>query len=181
MAKKKPIIPDETAIRNVERDYPDASAAEKERLVQADTLMRLFKANSLEELEEMAGSSGFDTVIEQHNAKMKERIMATYEYIVLSLIRIQEPKGGQPLTVEEMILNCRRLHELEMTEAWHKSGMAEAWKEAHVDEAVWQQITSMPESEVDKLLWWLEDNRPKLKEAIASDLGVDPRDINLWD
>ena len=66
--KKEKIIPDETANRNIERDYPDANEAEKHNLMQADTLIRLFKI-SLEE-----GAPGLETVIEKHNAKMKEVI-----------------------------------------------------------------------------------------------------------
>ena len=67
------IIPDEVAIQNVKRDYPNASDAEKYRLAQTDTMIRLFKVSSLKELEEMAGSPGWDAVIEKHNAKMKEK------------------------------------------------------------------------------------------------------------
>jgi len=73
--EKEKIIPDETATRNIERDYPNADAAEKYRLAQADTLIRLFKVNSLEELEERADTPGLealDAVIEKHNAKMRE-------------------------------------------------------------------------------------------------------------
>ena len=69
--KKERIIPDETALRNIERDYPNADAQEKYRLAQTDTLIRLFKVNSLEELEEMSWDV-VDAVIERHNAKMKE-------------------------------------------------------------------------------------------------------------
>jgi hypothetical protein len=44
----EPIIPDQQALRLVVRQ--DLSDAEKYRLAQADTLMRLIKANSIEEL-----------------------------------------------------------------------------------------------------------------------------------
>jgi hypothetical protein len=74
MGKEK-IIPDETAVRNIARNYPNADAAEKYRLAQGDTLLRLFKVNSLEELEKMVDTPGLaavDAVIEKHNAKMKE-------------------------------------------------------------------------------------------------------------
>jgi hypothetical protein len=73
--EKEKIIPDETAVWSIEQDYPNADAAEKYRLAQTDTLIRLFKVNSLEELEEMADTPGLtamDAVIEKHNAKMKE-------------------------------------------------------------------------------------------------------------
>ncbi len=72
MAEKEKITPDEKAYRNVERNYPNADDAEKYRLAQSDTLIRLFKVSSLEELEELAGSPGFNAVIEEHNAKIKE-------------------------------------------------------------------------------------------------------------
>lgn len=72
MTEKEKIIPDEMAYRNVERDYPKADEAEKYHLAQADTLVRLCKATSLEELNEMANTPGFDSVIEKHNAKIKE-------------------------------------------------------------------------------------------------------------
>jgi hypothetical protein len=45
------IIPDDQSFKNVERDNPKASDAEKYRLMQADTLLRLTKAES------MSGSS----------------------------------------------------------------------------------------------------------------------------
>ena len=57
----------------MERDHPNASDAEKYRLAQADTLMRLFKVSSLQELEKMAGSPGSDAVIEKHNAELKNK------------------------------------------------------------------------------------------------------------
>ncbi len=74
--EKEKIIPDETATQTIERDYPKADAAEKYRLAQGDTLIRLFKVNSLEEIEEMADTPGLeavDAVIEKHNAKMREK------------------------------------------------------------------------------------------------------------
>ena len=98
--------------------------------------------------------------------------MKKYKNIVIKLIRVQEPKGRLPFTVEEMILGCRKLHEM---------GSSEAWKKVGVDKALWRQITSMPESEVDKLFHWLGDNKSKLKEVLASGLGVDPKRINLRD
>ena len=73
--EKEKIIPDETATGNIERDYPKADATEKYRLAQGDTLIRLFKVNGVEDLEEQADTPGLeavDAVIERHNAKMRE-------------------------------------------------------------------------------------------------------------
>ena len=105
--------------------------------------------------------------------------MKKYEDIVFKLIRIQEPKGGQPLLVEEYILNIRRIHEMEMTEGLKLR--VPGWESMGVDEALWRQITTMTETEVDRLFHWLSDNKSILRETIASMEGVDPRDINLRD
>jgi hypothetical protein len=51
----EPIIPDQQALRLVVRQ--DLSDAEKYRLAQADTLMRLIKADSIEEAERMLSDS----------------------------------------------------------------------------------------------------------------------------
>ena len=105
--------------------------------------------------------------------------MNKYENIVIKLIRIEQPKGGQPLTVEELILNIRRIHEMEMTEGLKQK--VTGWESMGVDKELWRQITTMPESEVDKLFHWLADNRSELKEGIAVSLGVDSSRINLRD
>jgi hypothetical protein len=41
MSLPEPIIPDNEALERAARDYPDKSDAEKYRLAQADTLIRL--------------------------------------------------------------------------------------------------------------------------------------------
>jgi CDP-glycerol glycerophosphotransferase (TagB/SpsB family) len=68
---REPIIPDEQSYLNVERDYADEAAADKYRLMQADTLLRLTKASSIQELEEMVGSKAIRDLINEHNEKMK--------------------------------------------------------------------------------------------------------------
>jgi hypothetical protein len=65
------IVPDKASFSNVERDYPDESDAEKWRLMQADTLLRLLKASSMEELESMADAEPIQQLIREHNEKMR--------------------------------------------------------------------------------------------------------------
>jgi hypothetical protein len=52
------VIPDKQSLLNVERDCAGKSDAEKYRLAQADTLLRLARARNMEELERMAESAG---------------------------------------------------------------------------------------------------------------------------
>jgi hypothetical protein len=47
--KIETIKPDDKAFQNVERDYPNKSAAEKHRLAQADTLLRLYRERKEDE------------------------------------------------------------------------------------------------------------------------------------
>jgi CDP-glycerol glycerophosphotransferase (TagB/SpsB family) len=66
------VIPDEQSYLNVERDYADESDAEKYRLMQADTLLRVAKARTIEELEEMARSKLMQELINEHNEEMRK-------------------------------------------------------------------------------------------------------------
>ena len=50
----------------------DLSDAEKYRLAQADTLMRLVKADSIEELERMLPDASIQQLVQEHNQKMRE-------------------------------------------------------------------------------------------------------------
>ena len=50
----------------------DLSDAEKYRLAQLDTLMRLVKADSLEELERMLPDASIQQLVQEHNQKMRE-------------------------------------------------------------------------------------------------------------
>ncbi len=59
----KKIIPDRKAIERVEREHPNKPAAEKYRLAQADTLLRLSKAESMEELNRMAETGLLDDLL----------------------------------------------------------------------------------------------------------------------
>ena len=68
------IIPDNEAIERVTRDHPDKPDAEKYRLSQADTLVRLTKAKNLDELEQMAQSGLVDQLIKDHNARMRAQL-----------------------------------------------------------------------------------------------------------
>ena len=69
MEPMEPIIPDQQALRLVVRQ--DLSDAEKYRLAQADTLMRLVKAESIEELERMVPDASIQQLIQEHNEKMR--------------------------------------------------------------------------------------------------------------
>jgi len=62
------IIPDHEAFENVERNHPGKPDAEKYRLAQADTLLRLAKAKDMDELNRMAEAGLLDALIEQHNS-----------------------------------------------------------------------------------------------------------------
>ena len=64
------VIPDDEAFENVRRDYPDRSAAEKYQLAQADTLLRLTKAEDMDELNRMAELGLVDQLVEMHNQRM---------------------------------------------------------------------------------------------------------------
>ena len=66
----EPIIPDEQALKLEVRQ--DLSDAEKYRLAQADTLMRLVKADSIEELERMLPDASIQQLVQEHNQKMRE-------------------------------------------------------------------------------------------------------------
>ena len=66
----EPIIPDEQALKLVV--HQDLSDAEKYRLAQADTLMRLVKADSIEELERMLPDASIQQLVREHNQKMRE-------------------------------------------------------------------------------------------------------------
>jgi hypothetical protein len=63
------IIPDQQALRLVVRQ--DLSDAEKYRLAQADTLMRLIKADSIEEAERMLSDGSIQQLVQEHNQKMR--------------------------------------------------------------------------------------------------------------
>ena len=65
----EPIIPDQQALRLVVRQ--DLSDTEKYRLAQADTLMRLIKADSLEEAERMLSDASIQQLVQEHNQKMR--------------------------------------------------------------------------------------------------------------
>jgi hypothetical protein len=65
----EPIIPDQQALRLVVRQ--DLSDAEKYRLAQADTLMRLIKADSIEEAERMLSDGSIQQLVQEHNQKMR--------------------------------------------------------------------------------------------------------------
>jgi hypothetical protein len=69
MEPMEQIIPDQQALRLVVRQ--DLSDAEKYRLAQADTLMRLVKAESIEELERMVPDASIQQLIQEHNEKMR--------------------------------------------------------------------------------------------------------------
>ena len=64
----EPIIPDQQALRLVVRQ--DLSDAEKYRLAQADTLMRLIKADSIE-AERMLSDASIQHLVQEHNQKMR--------------------------------------------------------------------------------------------------------------
>lgn len=51
----------------------DSALAEKYRLAQADTLLRITKAESMEELERMLGDPSVRQLIQEHNRKMRLR------------------------------------------------------------------------------------------------------------
>jgi hypothetical protein len=70
---KPQIIPDREAVRRIERKYPNKSDAEKYRHMQADTLLRLAKASSMDELHRMAETGLLDDLIREHNRKMREQ------------------------------------------------------------------------------------------------------------
>ena len=65
----EPIIPDQQALRLVVRQ--DLSDAEKYSLAQADTLMRLIKADSIEEAERMPSDASIQHLVQEHNQKMR--------------------------------------------------------------------------------------------------------------
>jgi hypothetical protein len=68
----KKIIPDQQAFENVQRTHPTASDAEKYRLAQADTLLRIAKVDSLDELHKMAAAGLLDQLVEDHNAALEQ-------------------------------------------------------------------------------------------------------------
>ena len=49
----------------------DLSDAEKYRLAQADTLMRLIKADSIQEVERMLSDTSIQQLVQEHNQKMR--------------------------------------------------------------------------------------------------------------
>jgi hypothetical protein len=63
------IIPDREAIDRIEREHPDKPDAEKYRLAQADTLLRLAKAESMDELNRMGEAGLLDDLIDAQNKK----------------------------------------------------------------------------------------------------------------
>ena len=73
MAKREQIEPDDESLEYVERECASAPNAEKYRLAQEDTLMRLTKAESIEELERMLADPSIDQLIREHNQKMRSR------------------------------------------------------------------------------------------------------------
>jgi hypothetical protein len=66
----EPIIPDEKALKLVVRQ--DLSDAEKYHLAQVDTLVRLVKATSPEELERMLTHASIQQLVQEHNQRMRE-------------------------------------------------------------------------------------------------------------
>ncbi len=71
MKTNETVIPDRTAYENVERQYPAKSDAEKYRLAQADTLLRLTGATDIEALNRMAKSGELAEVVRAHNRRMR--------------------------------------------------------------------------------------------------------------
>jgi hypothetical protein len=65
------IVPDREAILEIEREHPRESPAEKYRLAQAATLIRLTKAESPEELRRMAEVGLLKDLIADHNRKQR--------------------------------------------------------------------------------------------------------------
>ena len=62
------VIPDREALEKVEREYPHKPDAEKYRLAQADTLLRLAKAKDMDELHKMAEAGLLDDLIARHHS-----------------------------------------------------------------------------------------------------------------
>jgi hypothetical protein len=71
MKTKKSVIPDRTAYENVERQYPAKTDAEKYRLAQADTLLRLTGATDIDEFNRMAKSGELAILVRAHNRRMR--------------------------------------------------------------------------------------------------------------
>jgi len=78
MSTDDPIIPDRESIlaANARRTRPFESLSKSEladeyRWCQADTLLRLAKADSMEELHRMAKAGLLDDLIHEHNRKMQ--------------------------------------------------------------------------------------------------------------
>jgi hypothetical protein len=65
------IKPDPEDYEQTERDYPNATPAEKHQLAQASALLRLTKAESLDELHHMAEAGLLETLIHEHNKSGK--------------------------------------------------------------------------------------------------------------
>jgi hypothetical protein len=65
------ILPDRKALKNVEREYPTAPSAEKYRLAQADTLIRLTHGGSIEEMERMLADRSIQQLIHKHNQRIR--------------------------------------------------------------------------------------------------------------
>ena len=66
---RKQIIPDRQAIERVQRENPNEPDAERYRLAQADTLIRLAKAKNIDELNRMAEAGLLDDLIDDHNRR----------------------------------------------------------------------------------------------------------------
>jgi peptidyl-tRNA hydrolase len=66
------IIPDREAFEQVEREYPNEPDAEKYRLAQATVLLRLLKAESLDDVHHKVAEAGLlENLISDHNQRTK--------------------------------------------------------------------------------------------------------------
>lgn len=65
------IIPDHESMNRVELRHPDKSYAMKYQLMQADTLVRLAKAGSADELNRMAEAGILKHLISEHNRRLQ--------------------------------------------------------------------------------------------------------------
>jgi hypothetical protein len=66
------INPDREAFDRVNSQYPNATDAEKCQLAQADTLIRISKATTIDELKHMAETGLLDSLIDMHNERTRQ-------------------------------------------------------------------------------------------------------------
>ena len=65
------VIPDHESVERIDRENATLSPAERYRLAQADTLLRISGADSMVELEDLVECGKLDEIVQAHNRKMR--------------------------------------------------------------------------------------------------------------